>query len=192
MSTLAITKSVFFERFIPADMIATAVSIDCTQKRLALQDALNTDETERARSKIEEYRGALETIIKLLENNRTKTILKEQPQFDWCWGSGSYMSSCWRWEKLMTYAVSYDINMAAAMKKATNGKFKEASQHFNKAGEYCVSIYENVLPEWKWKEVSSIHMTMENFWKSKVYFILNSLRINFNWNKYFNHIYIYE
>jgi hypothetical protein len=171
MSTLAITKSVFFERFIPTDMIASAVSIECTQKRLALQDALNTNETDRALEKIEEYRGALESIIKLLETNRSKTVLKEQPQFDWAWGSGSYMSSCWRWEKLMTYAVGYDINMASAMKKATGGQFKEASQHFNQAGEYCVSIVDNVLPEWQWKEVQSIHMTMENFWKSKVYFI---------------------
>lgn len=171
MSTLAITKSVFFERFIPEDTIEPAVSIDCTQKRLALQDALNTNETERARTKIEEYRGVLETIIKLLENNRSKTVLKEQPQFDWTWGSGSHMSSCWRWEKLMTYAVGYDINMASAMSKATNGKFKEASHMFNQAGEYCVSIVDNVLPEWQWMEKSSIHMTMENFWKSKVYFI---------------------
>ena len=147
MSTLAITKSVFFERFIPEEMVDPTVSIECTQKRLALQDALNTNETERARVKIEEYRGALETIIKILENNRSKTILKEQPQFDWAWGSGSHMSSCWRWEKLMTYAVGYDINMASAMNKATAGKFKEASQQFNQAGEYCVSIVDKVLPE---------------------------------------------
>ena len=171
MSTLAITKSVFFERFIPQDMIESKISIECTQKRLALQDALNTNDTERAKIKVEEYRLALENIIEILEKNRSMIILKEQPQFDWSWGKGTYMSSCWRWEKLMTYAVGYDINMASAMNKATNSNFKEASQNFHKAGEYCVSIVDNVLPEWQWKEVSSIHMTMENFWKSKVYFI---------------------
>ena len=171
MSTLAITKSVFFERFIPVDMIEAALSIDCTQKRLALQDALNTNETGRAKDKVEAYRKSLETIINLIESNRSKMVLIEQPQFDWAWGSGSYMSSCWRWEKLMTYAVGYDINMASAMNKAINGVYKDAASHFHKAGEYCVTIVDHVLPEWSWKENSSVHMTMANFWKSKIYFI---------------------
>lgn len=171
MSTVAINKSVLFERIIPSQYVPAQESIMASQKRLSLQDALNNNDMKRAQKAIEEYRTHLHLLIKNLEQNRSMAILTEQPQFDWCWGSGSYMSSCWQWENLMTHAVGFDIFMTSAMSLATKSNFKEASKNFHMAGSYVVSVLDDVLPNWTWKENPSIHMTFDKFWRSKLDFV---------------------
>lgn len=171
MSIVAIKKSVLFERIIPQQSVSAQQSIATSQKRLSLQDALNNNDMPRAQKAVKEYRESLENIMKMLEQHRSMTILTEQPQFDWGWGTGSYMSSCWQWENLMTHAVGYDIFMTTAMNLATKSNFKEASKNFHSAGSYVVSVLEDVLPNWTWKENPSIHMTFAKFWKSKLEFI---------------------
>lgn len=171
MSTLGIRKTILFEKIIPSNILDNATAIACSQKRLSLQDALNNNNLKHARTYCEEYRVSFIKILDTLEKKRANTVLLDQPQFDWDWNSGSYMSSCWVWESLMACAVSYDIFMASGMKSATSQEYKQASQYFHKAGEYVQTIIEKILPTWTWKEDASIHMTFEKFWESKIYFI---------------------
>ena len=171
MSTLGIRKSILFEKIVPETILDSKTAIDCSQKRLSLQDALNTNNMNQARKYCEEYRTAFIKVLENIEAQRANTVLLEQPQFEWDWNSGSYMSSCWIWEQLMSNAVSYDIYMASAMKSMSSKEYKEASKYFHKAGEYVQTIIEKVLPTWTWKEDASIHMTFEKFWVSKIYFI---------------------
>ena len=170
MSTVHILKSVFFEKLVPTNVHEKKNSIETTQKRLALQDALRLNELARAKTAVTQYAPLLANLIASLEQNRRCT-LSDQPMFDWSWGSGQYMSSCWRWENLMLHAAGYDINIASAMDTANNSRFKEASKDFHLAGQYIVSIIDNILPEWTWKENASIHVTFPKFWSSKLSFI---------------------
>lgn len=170
MSTVHILKSVFFEKLVPTNVHEKKNSIETTQKRLALQDALRLNELNRAKSALSQYTPLLANLIVSLEQNR-RCILTDQPMFDWSWGSGQYMSSCWRWENLMLHAAGYDIHIASAMETAIKSNFKEASKDFHSAGQYIVSIIDNILPDWTWKENASIHVTFPNFWSSKLSFI---------------------
>jgi len=170
MSTVHIQKSVFFEKLVPPNVHEKKNSIETTQKRLALQDALRLNELVRAKAAVTQYVPLLANLISSLEQNRRCT-LTGQPMFDWSWGSGNYMSSCWRWENLMLHAAGYDINIASAMETANKSRFKEASKDFHNAGQYIVSIVDNILPEWTWKENASIHVTFPKFWSSKLSFI---------------------
>ena len=97
MSTVHILKSVFFEKLVPTSIHEKKHSIETTQKRLALQDALRLNELARAKSAVCQYVPLLSSLITSLEQNRARCHLSDQPMFDWGWGSGQYMSSCWRW-----------------------------------------------------------------------------------------------
>tara|TARA_B100000214_G_C23940306_1_gene615375 strand:+ start:595 stop:1605 length:1011 start_codon:yes stop_codon:yes gene_type:complete len=170
MATVHIIKSVFFEKTVPTSIHEKKNSIEATQKRLALQDALNLNDLSRAKTAVVAYRPLLSSLISSLEQNR-RCHLTEQPMFDWGWGSGEYMSSCWRWEKLMVHASGYDISMAKAMDTAIKTDFKGASKEFHTAGEYVITIVEKILPEWTWKENAALHVTFPKFWNSKLNFI---------------------
>ena len=81
MSTVAINKSVLFERIIPSQYVPAQESIMASQKRLSLQDALNNNDMKRAQKAIEEYRTHLHLLIKNLEQNRSMAILSGKVQW---------------------------------------------------------------------------------------------------------------
>lgn len=171
MPTLNIKKSVLFEKITPEDTIVKKISIEASQKRLSLQDALINKDDKRAKIAVEEYRNAYDILLSELVRNRSKTVLKEQPQFDWELGTKRHMSSCWIWELLMIHAVGFDVNYNLGLKYSNEENFKSASKMFHCAGEYVQTIIQKVLPRWTWKEDPSVHITFERFWVSKLYYI---------------------
>lgn len=171
MPKLNIKKSVLFEKITPEDTIVKKISIEASQKRLSLQDALINEDDERAKIAVKEYRNSFNILLSELEKNRSKTILKEQPQFDWNFGSKRHMSSCWIWELLMIHAVGFDVNYNLGLKHSNEENFKSASKMFHCAGEYVQTIIQKILPRWTWKEDPSVHITFERFWVSKLYYI---------------------
>ena len=58
MPKLNIKKSVLFEKITPEDTIVKKISIEASQKRLSLQDALINEDDERAKIAVKEYRNS--------------------------------------------------------------------------------------------------------------------------------------
>lgn len=172
MSSTLIKKTVLFEKIIPDNTVPRKIAIEASQKRLALQDALNTEDLVRIIKDVEAYRKSFKPVLDLLEKNRARALLLEQPQFEWQWeGDNKHMSSCWIWESIMTHAAGYYSNYNLGVKLAGDQDYKGASKCFELAGRYAITIYKNILPLWKWKETPGINVATPNFWQSKLYYM---------------------
>ena len=80
--------AVFFEHVLPSkcsDIIPICVS--ATQKRLALQDALECKDLDRAENAMSEYNNDFTKMIQFLKDNSATVVLRDQPHFDWSWSN---------------------------------------------------------------------------------------------------------
>ena len=171
MSSTLIKKTVLFEKIIPNETVPRKLAIEASQKRLSLQDALNTEDSTRIKKDVEIYRNYFKKILDLLLENRSRTVLLEQPQFEWQWENKKHMSSCWIWESLMIHAAGYYSNFNSGITLASKQDYKGACKSFDSAGKYALTISKNILPLWKWKETPGISITTNRFWDSKLYFM---------------------
>lgn len=161
--------TVFFEHVLPSscsDILSTAVS--ATQKRLALQDALECKDFDRAEESMKEYSSDFTTILQFLKDNSASVVLKDQPHFDWSWCGQQHMSTCWQYEKLMIHACSSDIYFKKSMRCANAKTWKDANKFIQSSGEHVATIIHQVLKQWVWKEAPSVSMTQTEFWQSKL------------------------
>lgn len=171
MSEVYINKTLYYERILPSTDASDAVL--ATQKRLALQDAFKCGDKSRALKALKEYLLSFKKIINNVSSNRTNIILKEQPQFDWFWEKQSWMSTCWQWEHIMIHASLYKLNMSMGIECMKTQKWKEASKYFSDASRYSKTIIMKILPLWSWKTDNTIHLTFEDYWKSKLYYSIS-------------------
>ena len=147
---------------------------EASQKRLALQDSLTSNDNKLISKNAEIYINYFKPVLDLLQMNRSRTVLNEQPQFDWEWGENTrkkHMSSCWIWESVMAHAVGYYSNYNSGTALASDQDYKGASKSFEMAGKYAITISDSILPLWSWKETQGIDITIKDFWESKLYFI---------------------
>jgi hypothetical protein len=169
MSELCINKTIFYERIL-ASYSNPNEAVLTTQKRLALQDALNCEDNNRALKALNEYLSLFKNMLDYISSNRSNIVLKEQPQFDWSWENESWMSTCWQWEHIMIYASLYKLNLHNGMDQMKNQNWKDASKHFSDACRYSKTIVEKILPLWSWKTDHTIHLTFKDYWHSKLYY----------------------
>lgn len=161
--------SVFFEHVLPSkcsEIIPTCVS--ATQKRLALQDALECNDLDRAENAMKEYNNDFTKIFQFLKDNSATVVLRDQPHFHWSWSTQQHMSTCWQYEKLMMHACSSDIYFKKSLRSAQEKQWKEANKFIQTSGEHIATIIHQVLKTWAWKEAPSVTTTQKEFWQSKL------------------------
>jgi len=164
---ILIKKSIFFERIIP-EGFGVDDAVTATKLRLALEDAMERKDLAKAAEAAEKYREMFDTVMDTVHENKSKLVLKEQPQFDWAWAKESFMSPCWLWEKLMIHACESNIQLELGMARASEQRWKESNHHFHNAGRHMVTIVSTILPKWTWKENQAVSVCLPEYWKSKI------------------------